>query len=103
MSREDGVDIHLDENGDPRVIPRILVVDEQAAGSRLDQFLTTKIPRISRTRIQAIIHRHVRRDSGRAIRPSSRVELGEQIVIELPARPEPPCPRRFSILYQDDQ
>lgn len=103
MSREDGVDIHLDEHGEPRVIPRIIVVDEQSAGSRLDQFLTTKIPRISRTRIQSIIRSHVRRDSGRALRPSSRVELGEQIVIELPARPEPPCPRRFTPLYQDEQ
>ncbi len=102
MSREDGVDIHLDENGEPRVIPRILVVDKSAVGSRLDQFLTTKIPRISRTRIQSIIRSHVRRDSGRALRPSSRVELGEEIVIELPARPEPPCPRRFSSLYADD-
>ncbi len=102
MSREDGVDIHLDENGEARVIPRIIVVDEQSAGSRLDQFLTTKIPRISRTRIQSIIRSHVVRDSGRALRPASRVELGEQIVIELPARPEPPCPRRFTSLYRDD-
>lgn len=102
MSREDGVDIHLDENGEARVIPRIIVVDELSAGSRLDQFLTTKIPRISRTRIQSIIRSHVVRDSGRALRPSSRVELGEQITIELPARPEPPCPRRFGTLYQDE-
>lgn len=102
MSREDGVDIHLDENGAPRVIPRIMVVDEGAAGLRLDQFLKTKIPRISRTRIQSIVKSHVRRDSGRPLRPSSRVELGEEIVIELPARPEPPCPRHFTSLYQDD-
>lgn len=102
MSREDGVDIHLNENGEPRVIPRIIVVDEPAVGSRLDQFLKTKIPRMSRTRIQTIIRDHVRRDSGRALRASSRVELGEEIVIELPARPEPPCPRRFTSLYSDD-
>ncbi len=100
--RQDGVDIHLDEHGNPRVIPRILVVDEPGAGQRLDQFLSAKIPRLSRNRIQSIIRSHVLRDSGGAVRPSSRVQLGEQITIELPARPEPPCPRHFTPLYQDE-
>jgi len=102
MSIDDGVDIHLDADGEPRVIPRVMAVDETTAGRRLDQFIKTKIPRLSRTRIQSIIRRHVRRDSGRALRPASRVALGEQITIELPARPDPPCPRRYTILYQDE-
>lgn len=103
MSRKDGVDIHLDEEGRPRIIPRYLLVEDEMAGKRLDQFLVAKIPRLSRNQIQSIIRQHVERESGRPLRPSSRVEAGEAIVVKLPARPEPPCPRYFTPLYRDER
>ena len=102
MGRDDGVDIHLDEEGNPRIIPRSFVVDEKYAGQRLDLFLVDKMPRLSRTRLQKIIRSQLSRANGRPLRPNSRVELGERITMHVPARPEPPCPRHFRTLYQDE-
>ncbi len=70
---------------------------------RLDQFMVAKIPRLSRTRIQKLIRTHMERSSGRPLRANSKVEFGETIVANFEARPEPPCPRFFSSLYQDDE
>ncbi len=102
MTRKDGVDIHLDDEGQPRVIPRYMVVEEELAGVRLDQFLVKKIPRLSRNKIQKIIKDFVKRENGRPLRANSRVELGETVVLLLPAREEPPCPRSFVSLYEDE-
>jgi len=103
MSIHDGVDIHLDENGEPRTITRNLVVEEPEDGMRLDRFLVSKIPRISRTQIQAMIIEHVRRGNGRSLRASSKVCCGEKIEVAVPARHEPPCPRHFEIVYRDER
>lgn len=102
MGLRDGVDIHLDDQGNPRIIPRTFVVDEELAGLRLDHFIVAKIPRLSRTRIQRIVRTRLERTSGRPLRPNSKVQLGETIIARFPARPEPPCPRYFSSLYQDE-
>lgn len=102
MARMDGIDIHLDEEGNPRIVPRSFVVEEELAGRRLDHFLVQKIPRLSRTKIQQIIRSQLTRDSGRPLRPNSRVDLGERITVNMHARPEPPCPRYFTPLYTDD-
>lgn len=94
--------VHLDENGQPRIIERRFVVDEDAAGQRLDWFLKGKIPRLSRTRIQAIIRATLARPAGGPLRPSAPVIAGETLIIRQKARPEPPCPRTFDVLYEDD-
>ncbi len=103
MGQGDGVDIHLDEEGNPRIIPRSFVVGEEFAGKRLDLFLVNKMPRLSRTRLQKIIRSQLTRASGRPLRPNSKVELGEEITMLVPARPEPDCPRHFGVLYEDEQ
>src|SRR5262249_9502086 len=55
----DGIDwglrAHLHADGSPRIIERHLVVPPELAGLRLDHFVKTQIPRLSRTRIQGII------------------------------------------------
>jgi 23S rRNA pseudouridine1911/1915/1917 synthase len=58
---------------------------------------------MSRNRLQQVIRAHVHRPSGRPVRPNAKVEAGEHIVLETPARPEPPCPRRFGVLYDQDE
>ncbi len=99
--RQDGVDVHLDEHGKPRIVERRFVVEPELSGYRLDHFLVRKIPRLSRTRAQAIIRETVS-ISGRPAKPNSRVTAADVVVMRREAQPEPPCPRCFDVLYRDD-
>jgi 23S rRNA pseudouridine1911/1915/1917 synthase len=96
-----GVGVHLDENGQPRIVERRFVVDESFAGFRLDHYLKRQIPRLSRTRLQAIIRDQLLPVRGRRLKPSSSVALGDEIVMRRAAQPEPPCPRTFAVLHDD--
>ena len=99
--REDGVDVHLDRHGNPRMVERRFVVEEHYARYRVDHFLKRMIPRLSRTKLQRIIREQLLPVRGRRLKPHSAVAAGDVIVIRHPARPEPPCPRRFEVIYQD--
>lgn len=94
-------DVHLDEDGKPRILERRFVVDDGLTGQRLDHFLKLKIPRLSRTKLQTIIRTQLERGDGRKMKPHSPVAAGELFIIRFPAKPEPVCPREFEVLYQD--
>jgi 23S rRNA pseudouridine1911/1915/1917 synthase len=79
-----------------------IVVPPECGGWRLDHFLKRRIGRLSRTRIQAIIGEQIFFSDGRTARPAASVRAGETIRLRRPAPVEPPVPRRFEILYQDD-
>jgi 23S rRNA pseudouridine1911/1915/1917 synthase len=96
-----GIGVHLDENGRPRIVERRFVVDDGYAGFRLDHYLKRQIPRLSRTRVQAIIRDQLLPVRGRRLKPSSSVAVGDEIVMRREAQPEPPCPRRFEVLLDD--
>jgi 23S rRNA pseudouridine1911/1915/1917 synthase len=96
-----GLAAHLQPDGSPRIIERHLVVPPELAGLRLDHFVKTQIPRLSRTRIQGIIGEQLRRADGGAPKPATIVAAGERYVIRRPAQPEPPCPRTFGVLVTD--
>lgn len=98
---DQGIDVHLDEDGNPRMVERRFVVEEPFAGFRLDHYLKRMIPRLSRTRLQAIIRAQLEPVRGRQLKPHSPVAPGDEIIIRRPARPEPPCPRTFDLLYDD--
>ncbi len=74
----------------------------ECGGWRLDHFLKRRIGRLSRTRIQAIIGEQIFFSDGRSVRPASSVRSGETIRLRRPAPVEPPVPREFGILHQDD-
>lgn len=95
---------HLDEHGDPRIVERLLKVDGQYAGYRLDHFLQRVMPRLSRTKLQRIIKTSLVRSASpnRTWKPHTPVMAGEEWVIRRQAAPEPPCPRDFDILDEDD-
>jgi 23S rRNA pseudouridine1911/1915/1917 synthase len=101
----DGVDlgltVHLGPDGAPRVIERGFEVTDDHAGWRLDHYLKQQIPRLSRTRLQAIIEHQLTRRDGRPVKPSSAVAAGDVFVIRRPARPEPPCPRHLRVLHDE--
>jgi 23S rRNA pseudouridine1911/1915/1917 synthase len=96
-----GLTSHLDEDGKPRIVERHLHVPPELAGLRLDHFVKTQIPRLSRTKIQGIIETQLRRADGHAPKPSTSVAAGEHYIIRREARPEPPCPRTFTVLHED--
>ena len=103
-----GVDMgdgaHLGPDGAPRIVERRFTVTEDFAGHRLDHYLKRMIPRLSRTKLQAIIRTQLSRDGGdpRPFRASTSVAVGETWLIRRPARAEPPCPRTFGVLHKDD-
>jgi 23S rRNA pseudouridine1911/1915/1917 synthase len=79
-----------------------LRVPPECAGWRLDHFLKYRIRRLSRTKIQEIIAGQVRLEGGRPPRPALSVRPGEIVTIERPAPIEPPVPRHFRVLMEDD-
>lgn len=109
-SEADGVDwgltSHLGPDGRPKIVERALVVPPELAGLRLDHFLKAQIPRLSRSKIQEVIRTQLRRDhsplAARPLRANTSVLPGEHYTIARAARAEPPCPRTFQILYQDE-
>jgi 23S rRNA pseudouridine1911/1915/1917 synthase len=83
-----------------------LTVDPPATGERLDRWLATRVPDVSRARLQALIAEgHVRVD-GRARKPSHRIVAGERVDVEIP----PPPPEELqpeavtlSVVHEDEQ
>jgi 23S rRNA pseudouridine1911/1915/1917 synthase len=106
-----GLTSHLDGSGKPRIIERHLHVPPELAGLRLDHFVKTQIPRLSRTKIQDVIETQLRRAGasergpgpgpGPRLKPATIVAAGDHFVIRRPARAEPPCPRTFTLLHAD--
>jgi 23S rRNA pseudouridine1911/1915/1917 synthase len=90
------------ETAPAETIPLRLRVPPECAGWRLDHFLKFRIHRLSRTKIRSIIETQVKFPDGRRPRPSSGVRSGELIVLDRPAPKEPPVPRHFSVLAEDD-
>jgi 23S rRNA pseudouridine1911/1915/1917 synthase len=98
----EGAAVHLDSRGEPRIIERRFVVEEAHAGARVDHYLKRMIPRLSRTKLQRIVKSQLVRGDGKRLKPHSPVRAGDELIIRRPARPEPPCPQHFDILYRDE-
>jgi 23S rRNA pseudouridine1911/1915/1917 synthase len=85
-------------------VSRSLDVDQAAQGLRLDVWLASRLPDLSRARIQALIaDGHVLLD-GRAVRASSRLRAGQSVRIDVPAAvPARPGPEDIplAIVYED--
>ena len=97
-----GLTSHLLPDGSPRVVERHLHVPPELAGLRLDHFIKTQIPRLSRTRIQDVIETQLHRAvPAPRPKPATIVAAGDHFIIRRPARAEPPCPRTFTVLHAD--
>lgn len=82
-----------------------LPVDARAAGERLDRFLAVHVPDLSRTRIQSLVDHGQVSVNGAPGKRSYRVEAGDAVVIEIPARSAvaaQPEAIPLEILYQDE-
>ncbi len=77
-------------------------VAPEHAGQRLDKFIQSRIPRLSRTRAQEIVRSCAYRSDGTLRRPSERVRAGETVLLVRPPFEEPETPLFFDTLYEDD-
>jgi len=77
-------------------------VPRELAGLRLDRFIQTRIPRLSRTRANEIVRACAYRQDGRKRRPSERVRAGEIVILVRPSFEEPAVPTEFDTLYEDE-
>jgi 23S rRNA pseudouridine1911/1915/1917 synthase len=86
--------------------PTTLTVSAEHAGERLDRFLVSQVPEISRARIQQLIAEGRVRVNAAAAKPSLRLRERDQI--ELLASPKPPPLQAFAedipldVVYEDD-
>src|SRR5271169_5297923 len=86
--------------------PVTISVPADAAGQRLDQFLTAHIPDISRARVQQLLAEEKALVNGSVAKPSLRLHGGEEITIL--GDPQPPPLRAIAedipldIIYEDD-
>jgi 23S rRNA pseudouridine1911/1915/1917 synthase len=89
----------FDADGRLRVIERRIEVEDDYDGWRLDLYLRRRVPRLSRTRVQAIIGEGwLSAADGRRLKANSSVRGGEVLLMRRHARPEPPFPRTFGVL-----
>jgi 23S rRNA pseudouridine1911/1915/1917 synthase len=95
--------VHLDEHGRPRIIERRIEVEPDFDGWRLDLYLKRCIPRLSRTRIQGIIRDWLVAPGGRTMKPHSPVRAGDLLIVKREARSEPPFPKSFDVLVDEDE
>lgn len=87
---------------DDEAVLRVIRVPAEAAGMRLDRFLTSQLRHTSRTRAQAIIERSAYGADGRRLTGSSRVRGGDLIALwRAPFEDDeeqPPLP----VVYEDE-
>ncbi len=76
-------------------------VARELAGQRLDRFIQSRIPRLSRTRAQEIVRHCAYRSDGTLRRPSDRVREGEVVMLVRPPFREPETPQTFNVIYED--
>lgn len=69
---------------------------------RLDRFIQGRIPRLSRTRANAIVRACAYQPDGRRRRPSERVREGEVVLLVRQSFREPDAPTEFGVVHDDE-
>ncbi|MGC2330631.1 MAG: RluA family pseudouridine synthase [Candidatus Acidiferrales bacterium] len=80
------------------------VVGGEDAGQRLDRFLVSQLPALSRARIQSLMEEGRVQVDGASRRASHRVAAGEHVTVEIPAPPPAGVeaePIALDVLYED--
>jgi 23S rRNA pseudouridine1911/1915/1917 synthase len=88
------------------LFPITIFASADAAGQRLDQFLTAQLPEISRARVQQLLAEQKALVNGASAKPSLKLKGGEQITILGDPGPPPlraiPEDIPLDIVYEDD-
>lgn len=77
-------------------------VSREHSGLRLDRFIQSRIPRLSRTRANQIVRACAYRSDGTKRRPSDKVRAGEVVLLVRPTFVEPIVPTEFAVIHEDD-
>jgi 23S rRNA pseudouridine1911/1915/1917 synthase len=77
-------------------------VAPEFSGMRMDLFIQTRIPRLSRTRAQRIVKACGYREDGAKSRASDLVRAGETVYLVRPPFEEPCAVRELPIVYEDE-
>ena len=86
-------------------VPCAFIVAPEHAGSRLDRYLASLLPDLSRTRIQELIHSSLILVDRHPAKDSLKLKGGERITVD--AQPRPPLQATaenipLEVLYEDD-
>lgn len=83
---------------------RVVEAGADDRGERVDRFLASKLPELSRSRLQALIEQGLVTVEGQPVKASARVVGSERIAVEIPAPvaaiPEPEA-LPLSVLHED--
>lgn len=82
-----------------------LIVDAESAGVRLDRFLASQLPEMSRTRVQELMEQGRVLVDGAAMKPSHKVEEGSVVVVDVPPPAVPGVQSEdisLDVLYEDE-
>jgi len=77
-------------------------VPRELAGLRLDRFVQTRIPRLSRTRANEIVRKCAYREDGTKRRPSEKVRTGEIVILVREPFEEREVPTDYGVVYEDE-
>ncbi len=84
---------------------RVLTFEADTNGERLDKFLDSRCPDMSRSRIKGLITTGSAVLDGKAAKPSTRLQRGQTVVLRIPKSVESalkPQDIPLSIVYEDD-
>ena len=84
---------------------RILQLQVDVSGQRLDRYLTDALPGLSRSQIQRLIREGQVILNGQAAKPNTLVESGMLAVVRVPASPDDevlPQDMALDVIYEDD-
>jgi len=91
----------------PSSVHRELVASLSNAGERIDRFIATHCPQLSRSRVQELIESgHVQVDGKAATKGSTHLRGGEKIVVEIFERPATVAKAEsipLEVLYEDEE
>ncbi|MDD9940355.1 MAG: RluA family pseudouridine synthase [Myxococcales bacterium] len=88
---------------DPDAVVLTFRVSGDVAGMRLDRFIQRRIPRLSRTRAQAVIRECGYHADGRRRRSSDIVRSGEIVLLVRERFQEPDVPLTFDVVHDDGE
>ena len=93
------------KSSEEKVVSRRFTPSAEDAGRRLDLYVASRLPDLSRTRIQELIDQGHVRIGERLARPAQRVAQGDTIDVEILPRPPlraAPEPIPIDVLYEDE-
>ncbi|PZQ19226.1 MAG: RNA pseudouridine synthase [Ancylobacter novellus] len=95
----------LESGADGSCDRRVVVAEAADAGERIDRFLASRLPDLSRARVQALMRQGAVTAGGRTLEdPSAKINAGEIVVAVPPPAPAEPVAQDIplEVVFEDD-